>query len=367
MKHILISLTAAIILHLPSEAQGQLNIEQIKNMQTTPAVYNALKARTPIHIDGKADEDAWSTASWTTDFIDIEGPTRPVPRHNTKAKMLWDDDNLYIYAQLEEPHVWGNLRQRDTIIYHNNDFEIFIKPFDQHPFYFEIEINTLNTVMDLMMPKTYRLGGEAIMHWDVKGLRSAVHVEGTNNNPADVDQYWAIEMAIPFSSLTTFGKKMPPKQDVFWRINFSRVQWQHDIVKNSYQRKKANGRLVPEDNWVWSPIGVINMHHPERWGYLRFTENTNPSLLPATADLEKTVWNIFHLQQIHKKQHGKYTDRLTTLPAYTDLVAGGLKKTAHSITLNPAKSFYLLRVKDDASNTTVTIDSYGNYHINYDY
>ena len=27
---------------------------------------------------------------------------------------------------------------------------------------------------------------------------------------------------------------------------------------------------LPEDNWVWSPQGAINMHLPERWGRLRF-------------------------------------------------------------------------------------------------
>jgi hypothetical protein len=45
-----------------------------------------------------------------------------------------------------------------------------------------------------------------------------------------------------------------PKIGTEWRIDFSRVEW----------LKK------PEENWVWSPQGVINMHVPDRWGYLEF-------------------------------------------------------------------------------------------------
>ena len=26
----------------------------------------------------------------------------------------------------------------------------------------------------------------------------------------------------------------------------------------------------PEDNWVWSPQGVVNMHLPDRWGEVQF-------------------------------------------------------------------------------------------------
>src|SRR5690606_24812614 len=154
-------------------------------------------------------------------------------------------------------HIWGNLTEHDAIIYHNNDFEVFLKPSQQQSLYYEIEVNTLNTVMDLMMAKPYRLGGEAIMHWDVKNLKSAVHIGGTLNDTNDTDQYWSVEMAIPFKSLSTFGKKSTTSPNDFWRINFSRVQWQHVLQNGKYERKKENGKLVPEENWVWSPIGIV--------------------------------------------------------------------------------------------------------------
>jgi len=57
-----------------------------------------------------------------------------------------------------------------------------------------------------------------------------------------------------------------------WRINFSRVNWDFDIINGKYSRKKENDKYLPEYNWVWSPQGKINMHIPENWGYLIFND-----------------------------------------------------------------------------------------------
>lgn len=198
---------------------------QLDMLQSIPKTYFAQKISKPIIIDGKDDDDSWETAPWSDFFEDIEGSRKPQPTYPTRMKMLWDEQNLYIYARLEEPHVWGDITTHDAIIYHNNDFEVFIKPFEHLSTYYEIEVNTLNTIMDLAMPKPYKMRGEAMMHWDTKNLQSAVYVEGTNNDPSDIDKYWSIEMAIPFKSLVNFGNKTSPQIDQFWRINFSRVQW----------------------------------------------------------------------------------------------------------------------------------------------
>jgi hypothetical protein len=59
---------------------------------------------------------------------------------------------------------------------------------------------------------------------------------------------------------------VPPKDGVQWRVNFSRVQWRHEVVGGKYRKVKG----LPEDNWVWSPQYAINMHRPETWGYVQF-------------------------------------------------------------------------------------------------
>ena len=95
--------------------------------------------------------------------------------------MLWDDDYFYFAADMEEPHVWGTLSKRDSVIFHDNDFEIFIDPDDDEERYVEFEINALNTAWDLYLPKQYNRGGSADCSFEFKGIKHAVQVDGTLN------------------------------------------------------------------------------------------------------------------------------------------------------------------------------------------
>ncbi|MFD2555923.1 carbohydrate-binding family 9-like protein [Sphingobacterium tabacisoli] len=346
---------------------AQQNLSEALLMQSLPKTYAVIKTKEAIVIDGLANEASWDLAPWSDKFVDIEGDLKPAPRFDTKVKMLWDENYLYLYARLDEPHIWGTLTQHDAIIYHDNDFEVFLKPSDRQSLYYEIEINALNTIMDLMMAKAYRIGGEAIMHWDVKNLKSAVHIEGTLNNPTDVDSYWSIEMAIPFASLGTFGKAPTPRVNDFWQINFSRVQWQHVIENGEYKRKKENGKLLAEDNWVWSPIGVINMHYPERWGYIQFVEQIDKESYPKSQTIKQAAWNIFYLQQLYFTENShRYSNRLEALPGFEKVLKHNISGLRHRITTNKDKTFYKSELLDPANHLKVTIDNFGNYTISYE-
>lgn len=353
-----------LLLHL-QHAIAQHSIPQIQNLQSKPALYAAQKINTSIHIDGKMDL-IWDTAPWSSAFVDIEGTHKSTPQYQTQFKMLWDENNLYIYARLEEPHVWGTLKQRDAIIYHDNDFEIFLKPKLSSPSYYEIEINALNTLMDLMMPKPYRFGGQALMHWDTKNIASAIHVEGTINNVNDIDTYWAVEMAIPFASLGNFGSNPTPKLNSYWRVNFSRVQWQHEIINNQYARKKQNGTVLPEDNWVWSPIGLVNMHYPERWGYIYFTEELTQPPLPPSYRAEKTAWNIYYLLQLYKNKNSTFPSHLEDIEGYKTFLIDDIKHFDVEYTLNNKRNFYRIHLQEKNTSYYFSIDSNGNYTTNYE-
>lgn len=232
-----------------------------------PRRYECTRATVPIRVDGSLDEASWQSAPWSADFADIEGFDKPTPRFRTRMKMLWDDTNLYIAAELEEPHVWATLRKHDEIVFHDNDFEIFIDPNGDQREYYEIETNAFGTIFDLFLVRTYRRGGPALHDWNMRDLQTGIRVEGTINNPSDVDQGWTVEFALPWRSLKeAAGCDAPARPGDTWRINFSRVEWHHEIVNGKY-------RVVPdtkEDNWVWSPQGVVDMHRPRHWGYVTF-------------------------------------------------------------------------------------------------
>lgn len=259
-----------------------------------PKHYIVNKINDEINIDGKDDELAWSNAIYTNDFIDIEGDK--IPRQKTNVKMLWDDKFLYIFAKLYENHIWGDITKRDEVIYYNNDFEVFINPNDDVFSYGEIEINALGTEWDLFLNRPYRLKGKADSSWDINGLKSAVDINGTLNDPNDLDDYWTVEIAIPLKEiekLNTSGKDEKVISGDVWRINFSRVNWDFEINNGVYSRKKENGKYLPEYNWVWSPQGIINMHVPENWGYLVFSENDEVFNMTNKLITQHILYTVF--------------------------------------------------------------------------
>src|SRR5690606_42250 len=129
-------------------------------------------------------------------------------------------------------------------------------------------------------------------------------------------------------------------------INFSRVQWQHDIINDSYVRKKDKGKIIEEDNWVWSPIGLINMHYPEKWGFLKFVDDDMQSALPAYYNIEKVAWNIHYLQQLFKNKHQYYTADLKLLEGFSSYVEKNLSKYDIQITLSADMKFYHILLKE---------------------
>jgi len=286
-----------------------------KNAYLPPKGYVAYRAIQPIQVDGKLDDEAWKAAPWTDDFVDIEGDFRIKPRFRTRVKMLWDDQYLYLGAELEEPHVQGTYTKRDSPIFHeDNDFEVFLNPDGNNHNYAELEMNARGTAWDLRLQKPYRDGGKAEDAWDIPGLKSAVHVEGTINNPRDIDKGWTIEIAIPWAITGALNGKpsAEPRDGDQWRINFSRVQWRFDIDQGKYVRRKDRR----EDNWVWSPQGVVNMHQPELWGYVQFS--TAP---PGTAAFrpdpagpaKHLLHQIYHGQRAFHNEHKRFAGTLEEL------------------------------------------------------
>ena len=88
------------------------------------------------------------------------------------------------------------------------------------------------------------------------------------------DEYWSVEVAIPWKVFKEITRvQSPPQISDTCRVNFSRVQWQTNIIGDSYIKKKGgNGRDLPEFNWVWSPQRAIAMHEPEFWVLVTFSD-----------------------------------------------------------------------------------------------
>jgi hypothetical protein len=295
-----------------------LNVPEPK-IPFSPEKYVIQRPAGPILIDGRLSEDSWMKAGWTEVFGDIEGPGKPRPRFRTRVQMLWDDQFLYIGAYLEEPNVWASLTERDSIIFQDNDFEVFIDPDGDTHDYYELEMNALNTVWDLLLVRPYRDGGPAVHAWDIHGLKTAVFVNGTLNDPSDRDKAWTLEIALPFSILRECipGKPERPAAGDQWRMNFSRVEYNLKVENGKYVKAKdaATGQNLPEDNWTWVPQGVINIHYPEMWGYVQFSDRRAGAGGDRFVDRpeEKVKWalrKIYYRERVLFAEKGEFADDL---------------------------------------------------------
>jgi hypothetical protein len=249
------------------------------------------------------------------EFVDIEGDVRPGPAWDTRVWMFWDDDYLYVVAWLEEPHVWATLTRRDAVVYHDNDLEVFIDPDGDTHDYYELEVNALGTVFDLLLEKPYRDGGPAVHEWDVEGLKVAVGIRGTLNDPSDLDTAWVVELALPWEVLKEYApQRRRPRAGERWYVNFSRVQWDLDVVDGAYRKvtDHETGKPLPEHNWVWSPQHAVNMHMPEMWGIVQFSGLSRAAssgetfVPPEDEEVRWALRLVYYAQREYRERTGRY-------------------------------------------------------------
>ncbi len=308
-------------------AAGEADEWREKMEPIVPHGYLCRHTAAPILVDGKPDDAAWADAPWTDDFVDIQGSGMPKPRFRTRAKLLWDDDYLYIAAELEEPHVWATLTQHDSVIFEDPDFEVFINPVGDTHNYYEFEMNALNTSWDLMLDKPYMDRGRPDNAWNIPGLKTAVQVNGTLNNPADIDRGWTLEIAFPWKVLAHHARHAgPPAEGEQWRIDFSRVEWQITTAGGVY-KKVPNTR---EDNWIWSPPGVVDMHRPEMWGLVQFTrqpasQEVTVAPIPGKPARDLAL-EVYYAQRDFWKAHNRWATNLVELSPSPRTAAPGVEE-----------------------------------------
>lgn len=296
MRHtIFVAATLALVGVCTSTAQPLS--QQYAARLTAPPLYHCRYTDTPPVIDGNISDEVWQRAIAVTQLHDIRGEGCPLPVFTTEIRMLWDNNNFYVCARLDEPYIRATLSRRDDIVWHENDFEVFFDPDGDGVNYFEIEINALGTLLDLQMSHPYRSGGHFFSAWDCPGLQSAVKVFGTLNDSTAHDSCWTLEMAVPHRALAVdFDDAL--EQGKLWRMNFSRVEWLRD-----------GG---PAENWVWAPTGLVNIHMPERWAYVYLAGDPEQSRSPQEPqqpyleDDYRFLWMLFYAQQDHWQDHSRY-------------------------------------------------------------
>lgn len=303
-------------------APGAASPETAERLPFNPRTYMIQRATSAPQIDGHLDETAWTEATWTAPFVNSISRDAPAPRFRTQAKMMWDDRYLYVAAKLEEPHVRAAFTTRDTSVWRENAFELFIDPSGDTHHYYEYQINARETQWDLLLTKPYRDGGTALSAWDIRGLKKGVAVQGTLNDPSDEDESWTVELALPWSVLAEAAPNGPEDGDQ-WRMNLTRMQWPATVVDGKYVQDSTDN-----DAWSWSPQGGSgNFHKPERWGIVEFSDasvSSEPDSVhvPPNEHVKWALRRLYYRQNAHEEKHDTYATSLRALDA-SDLSLDG--------------------------------------------
>jgi hypothetical protein len=263
---------------------------------TEPYVCRRTSVAPPL--DGTLNHSVWQSAEKSPRFVDMVSGAPGF--YDTRAAALWDDECLYVGFWAEEPFVRAELTERDSLIFRENDLELFI---DGGSCYYEFEVNALGTIYEVLFvwknafgpgtpfahpewdlthrnvlsfagdydrkPESFWKGTHprgprwAFLDFDLPGLRCAVHVDGRINDDSVVDRGWTVELAIPWAGLTVLanGRALPPKDGDIWRMFFGRFQ----------KLMAAGNEIVPHPAWVWTPHGVYDTHKPECFTAVRFS------------------------------------------------------------------------------------------------
>jgi hypothetical protein len=140
-----------------------------------------------------------------------------------------------------------------------------------------------------------------------------VHIRGTLNDPTDRDDGWSVELALPWKVLGVHASHTgAPREGEQWRVGFSRVEWQIEIKDGKYV-KVPN---TPENNWIWSAQGVVDMHRPERWGYVQFTRKAPGTVKFApdgSAPARDLLQGIYYAQKSFHVKHERWAATLEEL------------------------------------------------------
>jgi len=212
------------------------------------------RAKGPIKIDGIADEESWKDAQEISSF-DVHWQRRK-PKTATKARLLYDDDNLYFTAEMEDADLYADIKGHNGMPWLNDVFELFFKPADNKLTYYEFQVNAANAQLELLFPSRGAGGWQRFAPLTKLGMESAVVLRGTLNNWEDKDEGWTVEGRIPWTAFKASGGR--PKPGTKWKFNLCR--YDYSVV---FDRPELS---------CTAPLTVSDFHRYEDYGELTFVK-----------------------------------------------------------------------------------------------
>ncbi|MBM3734253.1 MAG: c-type cytochrome [Acidobacteria bacterium] len=234
--------------------------------------YTIYRAPSRIVIDGTLDEAAWRNAPPVGDFVFNWFKTGD--KEQTIAKMLWDDENLYVSWHCKDRHISAYEKKRHGPVSRDDCVEIFIGP---NPAkvknYYTFEINAIGTMLNRC--RTDWWTGPPT--WEPDGVRYRTTYFGLDKkDESEDDDHWVVELAIPLMNFKRDAANMPPRDGDHWRLNLNRI----------------GGKTNPQAS-SWSPISppLSGFHSPDAFGNVRFSHRTASGFDSGEAEAGRAIYN----------------------------------------------------------------------------
>ena len=225
-------------------------------------LYECRWATGPIEIDGKADDNAWKSAQVIDRFYLpwLKEKARD-SKTSTKARLLWDREHLYFFADLEDADLFAPLTEHDARLWENDVFELFFKPDEKAPGYYEFQVNAAGAVLDMFIAERGKKQFDEMKADGPFHVKAAVVRRGTLDDRTDQDEGWAVEGRIPWTDMLRTGGR--PAENEIWRFALCRYD---------YDRKWPE----PELSTCAPLVSKASFHWHEEYARLKF--------LPMAAD-----------------------------------------------------------------------------------
>ena len=261
MKHIFLPQTAILLLLIGFFLNGYSQTSEKKTYQT-------YFTKNAPEIDGLDNDSCWNKVEWSGDFIQTQPYENKPPSQQTKFKILYDDDNLYVFIRAldtEPEKISRIISRRDN--FDGDMVEINIDSYyDQQ------------TAFSFTAMASGAKGDEAITqdgnNWDsswnpIWYLKTSIDDKG-----------WCAEMKIPLSQLR-FGKK----EEHIWGIQLMRHIF----------------RLEERSTWQFIPKGSPGQVH--LFGELHGINDIKPK-----KKIELLPYTVARVERFEKEEGNPFRD-----------------------------------------------------------
>lgn len=235
--------------------QGKLDRGLVLNEQKPEeSVYKVVKLKEPIKMDANWNKPQWKKI----EAINIDKYMGKIPgfRPEVQAKMMYDDDNVYVIFRVKDRFVRSVVQEYNGNVSGDSCVEFFFSPDASIPLkYFNLEVNAGGTPLIFYVEKPWT-GFVKLKTDEIKQIEIAHSLPSKIDPEIKEPVTWTIEYRVPLAMLKRYSNVSDPAPGVTWKANFYKT-----------------GSLTSNPNWItWAYVDKPrpDFHTPQFFGTLKF-------------------------------------------------------------------------------------------------